>query len=78
MGLPVVGGSVDLLVQVVVDVIAVMATNARLIGQIAQTVVSVGAGGVAVVVMGGDEPVQRVIGVNSFLAWPVPLSRVYS
>ena len=67
VGLPVVGGAVDLLVQVVVDVIAVMAANARLIGQIAQTVISVGAGGVAVVVMGGDEPVQRVIGVKGLV-----------
>ena len=67
VGLPVVGGAVDLLVQVVVDVIAVMAANARLIGQIAQTVIGVGAGGVAVVVMGGDEPVQRVIGVKGLV-----------
>ena len=67
VGLPVVGGAVDLLVQVVVDVIAVMAANARLIGQIAQTVIGVGAGGVAVVVMGVDEPVQRVIGVKGLV-----------
>ena len=44
VGVPVVGGAVDLLVQVVVDVIAVVAANARLVGQIAQTVVGVGAG----------------------------------
>ena len=67
VGLPVVGGAVDLLVQIVVDVIAVMAANARLIGQIAQTVIGVGAGGVAVVVMGGDEPVQCVIGVEGLV-----------
>lgn len=67
VGLPVVGGSVDLLVQVVVDIIAVIAADARLIGQIAQTVIGVGAGGVAVVVMGGDEPVQRVIGVKGLV-----------
>lgn len=67
VGLPVVGGSVDLLVQVAVDIIAVIAADARLIGQIAQTVIGVGAGGVAVVVMGVDEPVQRVIGVKGLV-----------
>lgn len=64
VGVPVVGGAVDLLVEVVIDVIAVMAANARLIGQIAQTVIGAGAGEVAVVVVGGDEPVQRVVGVG--------------
>lgn len=67
MGLPVVGGAVDLLVQVVVDVIAVMAANARLIGQVAETVVGVGAGGIAVVIMCGDETVQSVVGVKGLV-----------
>ena len=64
VGLPVVGGTVDLLVEIVVDVVAVVAAIARLVDQIAQAVVSVGAGGVAVVVVGGDEAVQRVVGVQ--------------
>lgn len=41
VGLPVVGGAVDLLVQVVVDVIAVMAANARLIGHVAVGIIRI-------------------------------------
>ena len=67
VGLPVVGGAVHLLVEVVVDVVAVVAADARLVGQVAQAIVGIGAGGITVVVVGGDEAVQRVVGIEGLV-----------
>ena len=67
VGLPVVGGAVHLLVEVVIDVVAVVAADARLVGQVAQAIVGIGAGGITVVVVGGDEAVQRVVGIEGLV-----------